>query len=273
MVTSTFGPTASPLSQPQGPTRAVQYTLHYLLLCCAAGQFSTKAIPGLLGIASRLVAFSVITLARRESYDETGPSSGTTEALVPGRPAAHCGTGSPSGTTGARSAAQRGRWQLKIAIALVALSVLPSTHATPSNPTAHATSSGGAAVGLRNPTAYASSSSGAATGLYIDDAGNIVDSEDEAAFDNPDETDDEAAGLYYDESGKIVDSEGEAVCDDPDDTEIDEFASILSGMGVDDPDTILQLVPHGMALAEFATYYAQLDPTERARLCDAESQH
>lgn len=219
---------------------------------------------------------------QRESYNDTGTSPGTTEALVPGRPAAHCGTGSPSGTTGARSAVQRGCWQLKLAIALVALSVLPSTHATPGNPTAHAASSIGAAAGLCNPTSSASSSNYATVGLYFDGSGNIVDSEDEAAFDGPneedDETDDEATGLYYDDSGEIVDSENEAVCDNPDDNEwtdaeIDEFTSILSGIGVDDPDSILQLVPSGMTLAEFTTYYAQLDPAHRALLCDAESWH
>ena len=51
-------------------------------------------------------------------------------------------------------------------------------------------------------------------------------------------------------------------------SDMDEFVEHLSEMGVGDPQELMQLVPDGMTLAEFANYYAQLDATERASLCD-----
>ena len=85
--------------------------------------------------------------------------------------------------------------------------------------------------------------------------------------------------MCFDESGNIIDEDGDIVeyaeCDDDawTEVEIDEFTSYLSEWGVTDPDLVLQLVPDGMGLMEFANHYIQLDPEERAHLCDAESRH
>ena len=302
MVTIKVEPTPPPLPQPQVLTQAARILHALLFLCCAAGWLSLKT-----GLDFVRLAFNALLSTTTQECTHTGTPSGTTGALVPGRLAAQCDTGTPSGTTGAlvpgrlaaqrdtgtpsgttgarvpgRSAAQRGCCSLKI-ISLITLCVLPSAQATPIKVA---------------PTATSSSADDAATGLYYDSSGDIVDSDGEAVcadsslvtVDDEDDnasTDNATTNLYYDSSGDIVDSDGEAVCadsslvtmDDDEDNnewteqEFDEFTSFLSEVGIDDPGAVLQLVPNGMALMQFAQYYAQLDPTERARLCDAESRH
>ena len=106
-------------AQPGGHA-ATLYILYALLACCLVVQLLLKASPGLVSLLNAL-------MPRATSARRTGTSSGTTEALVYGRPAAQRGTG----TTGARSTAQCGRWHLLGITTLLALSVLPGTQAAP----------------------------------------------------------------------------------------------------------------------------------------------
>jgi len=140
------------------------YILYALQAGCLAVQLFYKAsLHGLAHLRNALTptAESARRPALRADANggertQTGSSSGTTEARVPGQPAAQRRTGSSSGTTEARvpgrpaaqrgtgtaeafSATKRGCWHMRI-ITLVALSVLPSALAMPNFPTANSPS-------------------------------------------------------------------------------------------------------------------------------------
>ena len=119
------------------------YILYALQAGCLAVQLFYKAsLHGLAHLRNALTPTA--ESARRPALHadanggertQTGSSSGTTEARVPGRPAAQRGTG----TAEAFSATKRGCWHMRI-ITLVALSVLPSALAMPNFPTANSPS-------------------------------------------------------------------------------------------------------------------------------------